>query len=61
MLSNQEIWNLTPTDPMMVQIRTRYFELTGHYGSEDEIKYWYTGTYMKDTPYSTNPEDNSSA
>lgn len=32
---------LEPTDPRMVKLRKEYFRVTGHYGSDQEIKDWY--------------------
>lgn len=61
MLDNKEIWELSPTDSFMRQIRAQYFDLTGHYGSDNEIKYWYTGVYNDNYPYSPQTEDNPSA
>lgn len=43
MLTGEQIWALSPKDPFMVLIRKTYFNSTGHYGSDDEIKFWYTG------------------
>jgi hypothetical protein len=45
---------LEPTDPTMVSLRTEYFRVTGHYGSDQEIKDWYlNGTspnYIEEFP-----------
>jgi len=43
MLTSQQIWALDAKDPFMVLIRQSYFNSTGRYSSDDEIKLWYTG------------------
>lgn len=43
-IDEKTINSLEPTDPQMVKIRTHYFDLTGHYGSEKEIKEWFLNT-----------------
>jgi hypothetical protein len=60
MLSSMQIWALAPTDPYMILIRKSYFNTTGHYGSDDEIKLWYTGFHPA-ADYSKNKEDDLSA
>lgn len=39
----EAIMELEPDDPSMVEIRTAYFNATGHYGSDEEVKAWYAG------------------
>ena len=54
-LSNQTYNNddtlasLEYSDPFMVKIRTYYFESTGDYGSDKEVKDWYLKTQPKIT------------
>lgn len=52
------IWELPPDDPVMQKIRTEYFRITGHYGSEDEIKQWYISEDFVDTFYHITPKEN---
>jgi len=41
-----DIWALTPDDPFRQKLRTAYFDATGNYGSEEEIKTWYEAEDM---------------
>ena len=48
MLTKEELLALPPTHPAMVSIRSTYFQITGHYGTENEIKEWYLGAPIND-------------
>lgn len=54
------VWELAPTDPLMQRIRMEYFNATGHYGSDNEVKAWYMGDDNINTPHSQ-PEVKPSA
>lgn len=55
------IWALGPKDPIMQKLRAEYFNVTGHYGSDDEVKAWYTNEDPKNNPYSTKYKETPSA
>lgn len=61
MSKNDFIWALSPKDPIMVKIRTEYFDVTGHYGSDDEVKAWYLNDNPSNNPYSKNYKEPTSA
>lgn len=59
MTNYTSVWDLDPTDPFMQRIRMEYFNVTGHYGSDREIKAWYMGDDNINTPHSYKEENHS--